>query len=634
TSYLCSPGVGCSGKTMEVEAGRPTWSRPVEFTLAGIGCAVGLGNIWRFPYLCYRSGGGAFLVPYLLMLVLLGIPLLYMELTVGQYLRKGPVHAMANVCPLLKGVGVAMVAISFIMCTYYNVIITWALYYLFSSFQSQLPWQSCNNTWNRANCTDRATNTSTSASTASQQFFNYRVLERTDGVEEPGSLRWELFLLLLLAWILVYLCIFKGVKSTGKVVYFTALFPYVILVALLINNVQLPGAASGIQFFIVPEWEKLLSVEVWINAAAQIFNSIGIGFGSLMAMASYNNFSNSVLKDTLAIAITNSMTSILSGFVIFSALGYMSYLQNIPVSEIAVDGPGLVFVVYPQAFLSMPVAPMWAVFFFFMLLCLGLDSQFAMVEVMITSLLDGYSEPLLSFFRRNELLVLAVCTGMFLLGIPHVMQVGIYVFQLMDHYTAIVSIMFLAFFEVVAICWLYGRSTHTVEMMGRKPGMFFRLCWMVICPVLIAVILVFSVIQFKPARYENYVYPAWAQGIGWLIAMASIIWIPLAALHTLWVLPGSFSEVIRRSVSTRPSTFLPRLSFTQPISKSLQSSVHSLLYSNPSQPAWKGREFSYDLSSPSYSKGRGETHNRQQTKDEIHLNAKPVTHSQMIILTF
>ncbi|XP_026866102.1 sodium- and chloride-dependent GABA transporter ine isoform X2 [Electrophorus electricus] len=485
------------------------------------------------------------------MLVLLGIPLLYMELTVGQYLRKGPVHAMANVCPLLKGVGVAMVAISFIMCTYYNVIITWALYYLFSSFQSQLPWQSCNNTWNRANCTDRATNTSTSASTASQQFFNYRVLERTDGVEEPGSLRWELFLLLLLAWILVYLCIFKGVKSTGKVVYFTALFPYVILVALLINNVQLPGAASGIQFFIVPEWEKLLSVEVWINAAAQIFNSIGIGFGSLMAMASYNNFSNSVLKDTLAIAITNSMTSILSGFVIFSALGYMSYLQNIPVSEIAVDGPGLVFVVYPQAFLSMPVAPMWAVFFFFMLLCLGLDSQFAMVEVMITSLLDGYSEPLLSFFRRNELLVLAVCTGMFLLGIPHVMQVGIYVFQLMDHYTAIVSIMFLAFFEVVAICWLYGvrrLTSNLEEMMGRKPGMFFRLCWMVICPVLIAVILVFSVIQFKPARYENYVYPAWAQGIGWLIAMASIIWIPLAALHTLWVLPGSFSEKLRGSI--------------------------------------------------------------------------------------
>ncbi|XP_017570361.1 sodium- and chloride-dependent GABA transporter ine [Pygocentrus nattereri] len=534
----------------ELEAGRLTWSRQIEFTLAGIGCAVGLGNIWRFPYLCYRSGGGAFLVPYLLMLVLLGIPLLYMELTVGQYLKKGPVHAMTKVCPLLKGVGMATVAISFIMCTYYNVIITWALYYLFSSFQSQLPWQSCNNTWNRPNCTDYAT-TSSSTSTASQQFFNYKMLERTSGVEETGSMRWELFLLLLLAWLLVYLCIFKGVKSTGKVVYFTALFPYVILVALLINNVQLPGAAAGIRFFIVPEWEKLLSVEVWVNAAAQIFNSIGIGFGSLMAMASYNSFNNNVLKDTLAIAITNSLTSILAGFVIFSAFGYMSYLQNIPVSEIAVDGPGLVFVVYPQAFVTMPVAPMWAVFFFFMLLCLGLDSQFAMVEVMVTSLMDSYSKPLLKYLRKKELLVLVVCSAAFLLGIPHVMQVGIYVFQLMDHYTAIVSIMFLAFFEVVAICWFYGvrrLSSNLEEMTGKKPSIFFRVCWILICPLLVTIILVFSVIQFKPARYENYVYPAWAQGIGWVIALASIVWIPLAALHTLWVLPGSLTEKLRKSI--------------------------------------------------------------------------------------
>ncbi|MEQ2187423.1 hypothetical protein GOODEAATRI_004574, partial [Goodea atripinnis] len=269
---------------MDQQPSRPTWSRQIEFTLAGIGCAVGLGNVWRFPYLCYRSGGG---------------------------------------------VGMASVAISFIMCTYYNIVITWALYYLFNSFQSLLPWQSCNNTWNTPNCTDHATNSSYS-STASQEFFKY-------------------------------------------VVYFTALFPYVILIALLINNVQLPGASDGIDFFIVPEWDKLRSVEVWVNAAAQIFNSIGIGFGSLLAMSSYNSFNNNILKDTLFISITNSLTSILAGFVIFSAFGYMSHLQGIPVSQLAVDGPGLVFIVYPQAFASMPVSQLWAFLFFFMLLCLGLD---------------------------------------------------------------------------------------------------------------------------------------------------------------------------------------------------------------------------------------------------------------------
>uniref|UniRef100_UPI001EAED1D7 sodium-dependent serotonin transporter-like n=1 Tax=Oncorhynchus gorbuscha TaxID=8017 RepID=UPI001EAED1D7 len=114
----------------------------------------------------------AFLVPYLLMLLVMGIPLLYMELILGQYMRRGPVHALAKACPLLKGVGLATVAISFIMCTYYNIIITWGLYYLFSSFQSPLPWQSCNNTWNTPNCTDHINpNTSSHSSTASQQFF-------------------------------------------------------------------------------------------------------------------------------------------------------------------------------------------------------------------------------------------------------------------------------------------------------------------------------------------------------------------------------------------------------------------------------------------------------------------------------
>ncbi|KAM6970627.1 sodium- and chloride-dependent GABA transporter 1 [Aplochiton taeniatus] len=446
----------------------------------------------------------------------------------------------------------ATVAISFIMSTYYNVIITWSLYYLFSSFQSPLPWQSCNNTWNIANCTDQATNQSSQSSTASQQFFNYRMLQRTGGVDETGSVRWELLLLLLLAWILIYFCIFKGVKSTGKVVYFTALFPYVILFALLINNVQLPGALEGIRFFIVPVWEKLSSVEVWVNAAAQIFNSIGIGFGSLMAMSSYNSFNNNVLKDTLVIALINSMTSILAGFVIFSAFGYMSYLQGIPVTDLAVDGPGLVFVVYPQAFATMPVAPLWAVLFFFMLLCLGLDSQFAMVEVMVTSLMDGFGRPLMKLLKKKEIVVLVVCCLAFLLGIPHVTQVGIYVFQLMDHYTAIVSIMFLAFFEVVAICWVYGvkrLSDNLEEMTGKRANIFFRVCWMVVSPVLVTVILVFTIIQFKPARYEDYVYPAWAQGVGWVIALASIIWIPLAAVHTLWVLPGSFIQKLKLSIT-------------------------------------------------------------------------------------
>ncbi|XP_020371662.1 sodium- and chloride-dependent GABA transporter 1-like [Rhincodon typus] len=536
------------------QRGSETWSRQLEFTLVCVGYAVGLGNVWRFPYLCYKSGGGAFLIPYLVMLLLCGIPLLLMEFTVGQFTHLGPVHALAKFCPLLKGVGAATVVISFLLCTYYNVIITWALYYLFNSFGSSLPWQSCNNTWNIVeNCTNGFPGNATHLRSASQQFFDYRLLQMSRGIEEIGSIRWELFGLLLLAWIIVYFCIFKGVKSTGKVVYFTAIFPYLILIILLINNVQLPGAKAGILFFLTPIWNKLLEVQVWVNAAAQIFNSIGIGFGTMISMASYNKFNNNVLKDTLIVAVTNSATSIFAGFVVFSAIGYMSHQYNLPVEDIATDGPGLVYVVYPEAFVTMPLAPMWASLFFFMLLCLGVDSQFAMVEVMVTSLMDAWGKNLLYFFKRKEIVVLLICFIAFILGIPNITQGGIYVFQLMDHYTAVVSLMFLAFFEVVAICWFYGvrrLSANYKEMLGAPPNLFFKLCWWVASPLLVTVILVSSIIRYSPARYgKAYTYPPWAEGIGWIVSVCSIIWIPIGAAHTLYTSKGSFIQRLHSSVS-------------------------------------------------------------------------------------
>uniref|UniRef100_A0AAR2J8M0 Transporter n=1 Tax=Pygocentrus nattereri TaxID=42514 RepID=A0AAR2J8M0_PYGNA len=452
---------------------RETWTRRLEFVLASVGYAVGLGNVWRFPYLCYRSGGGAFLIPYIIMLFLCGIPLLFMEYAIGQYTRLGPVHGLAKICPLLKGVGLATVVISFVLATYYNVLMTWALYYFFNSFGSALPWQSCNNTWNVvSNCSTGFPGNATHLQSASQQFFDRKLLEMTSGIEEAGGVRWELFGLLALAWLIIYFCIFKGVKSTGKVVYFTATFPYFMLFALLINNVQLPGAKDGILYFLMPNWSKLLEVQVWVNAAAQIFNSIGIAFGSMISMASYNKYNNNILRDTFLVSLANSATSIIAGFVIFSAIGYMAHIHNLPVDDIATDGPGLVFVVYPEAFSTMPVSRLWAPLFFFMLLCLGLDSE------------------VLRVFKRKELLVLAVCSVGFLLGIPHITRGGIYVFQLMDHYTAVVSLMFLAFFEVLAVTLIFGvkRICVMVEnMLGKRPNLYFRVCWQFLSPILVVV---------------------------------------------------------------------------------------------------------------------------------------------------
>ncbi|XP_062874365.1 sodium- and chloride-dependent GABA transporter ine [Trichomycterus rosablanca] len=528
---------------------RETWSRRLEFLLASIGYAVGLGNVWRFPHLCYRSGGGAFLIPYVIMLFLCGIPLLFMEYAIGQYTRLGPIQALHKICPLLKGVGLATVVISFVLATYYNVLMAWALYYLFNSFTSPFPWQSCNNTWNTPNCSTGFAGNATNMKSSSQQFFDHRLLEITEGIEKAGGIRWELFGLLTLAWIIVFFCIFKGVKSTGKVVYFTATFPYIILFALLINNVQLPGAKDGILYFLMPNWNKLLEVQVWVNAAAQIFNSIGIAFGSMISMASYNKYNNNILKDTFVVSLANSATSILAGFVIFSGIGYMAHIHNLPVDDIATDGPGLVFVVYPEAFSTMPVSQLWAPVFFFMLLCLGLDSEFAMVEVAVTCIMDGFGPKVLRWFKRKELVVLAVCSVGFLFGIPHITRGGIYVFQLMDHYTAVVSLMFLAFFEVLAVTLIFGvkKICLMVESMtGKRPNLYFRVCWQFISPMLVLGILISSIIQYTPARYgKSYSYPLWAEVLGWFISLISIIWIPLGAIHEIWRNKGSFLQRLK-----------------------------------------------------------------------------------------
>ncbi|XP_034397565.1 sodium- and chloride-dependent GABA transporter ine isoform X1 [Cyclopterus lumpus] len=539
-------------RAVDAEAQRPTWSGRLDFILASVGYAVGLGNVWRFPYLCYSSGGGAFVVPYLIMVLLCGTPLLFMEFSIGQYTRLGPVHALTKICPLLKGVGVATVVISFVFSTYYNVLMSWTLYYFFNSFGATLPWTSCNNTWNAVgNCSSGFPSNSTHLQSASQQFFDHKLLQKTSGIEEAGGIRWELFGYLILSWVIVYLCIFKGVKSTGKVVYFTAIFPYFILFALLINNVQLPGAKNGILYFVTPVWSKLFEVKVWVNAAAQVFNSIGIAFGSMISMASYNKFNNNILRDALIVSFTNSFTSILAGFVIFSAIGYMAHIHNLPVENIATDGPGLVFVVYPEVLSTMPFFQLWAPLFFFMLLCLGLDSQFATVEVAITFIKDEFGPQVLHFLKREELLTLVMCIVGFILGIPHVTKGGIFVFQLMDHHTAVVSLVFLAFFEVVAVCWIFGvpRVCLMVErMQGKTPNIYFRVCWQLICPLLVLSILISSIVYYTPAHYGKYTYPAWAEGVGWAVSLVSIVWIPLGAIHEVSSHKGSLLQRIKTAM--------------------------------------------------------------------------------------
>ncbi|XP_035217172.1 sodium-dependent dopamine transporter-like isoform X1 [Stegodyphus dumicola] len=561
---VCGQEVARSSNGLE----RETWSKKADFLLSVIGFAVDLANVWRFPYLCYKNGGGAFLIPYIIMLAVGGIPLFFMELALGQYNRKGAITCWGRIVPLFKGVGYAVVLIAFYVDFYYNIIIAWSLHFFVASFNSVLPWTTCDNAWNTNLCRqissteDVVNGTGTEMNGTSlealgiqntvartspaEEYFNRAVLElhQSSGIDNLGNVKWDLSLCLLAVYVICYFSLWKGISTSGKVVWFTALFPYVVLLVLLVRGCTLPGAAEGIKFYLTPDFSALADPNVWVDAATQVFYSLGPGFGVLLAFASYNKFHNNVYRDALLTSAVNSATSFLSGFVIFSVLGYMAHKAHVEVKDVATEGPGLVFIVYPEAIATMPGSSFWSVMFFLMLLTLGLDSSFGGSEAIITALSDEY--PLLK--NHRELFVAILFTFYFLVGLPSCTQGGAYVVALLDRYSAGYSILFAVFFEAIAVSWIYGIgrfSADIKEMLGFEVGKWWKFCWVLMAPLFIMLIIVYGLTSYEPLSYEEYQYPMWANLFGMALAASSVLCIPFVAVGKLLTTPGTFSERLR-----------------------------------------------------------------------------------------
>ncbi|XP_048844352.1 sodium- and chloride-dependent glycine transporter 1 [Brienomyrus brachyistius] len=545
---------------------RGNWGNQIEFVLTSVGYAVGLGNVWRFPYLCYRNGGGAFMFPYFIMLVFCGIPLFFLELSFGQFASLGCLGVW-KVSPMFKGVGYGMMVVSTYIGIYYNVVICLAFYYFFMSMTNLLPWTYCNNAWNTPDCSGVAgtgrpsANASLANITAtasgvvssitelvnrtkrtspSEEYWRYYVLNVSDDIGNFGEVRLPILGCLAISWIVVFLCLIRGVKSSGKVVYFTATFPYVVLTILFIRGITLEGAINGIKYYLTPQWQKILDAKVWGDAASQIFYSLGCAWGGLITMASYNKFHNNCYRDSIIISVTNCGTSVYAGFVIFSILGFMAHHLGVDVSEVADHGPGLAFVAYPEALTLLPVSPLWSLLFFFMLILLGLGTQFCLLETLVTAIVDEIGSDWI--IKNKTVVTLGVAIMGFLLGVPLTTRAGIYWLLLMDNYAASFSLVIISCIMCICIMYVYGHRSYfkDVEMMlGFPPPIFFRICWRFISPVIITFILIFTVIQYKPITYNEYVFPDWSLVIGFCMAVSSVICIPLYGIYKVATSEGA-----------------------------------------------------------------------------------------------
>ena len=546
--------VGTKEKGEEPE--RQQWDNPVEFLLSCISMSVGLGNVWRFPFTAYNNGGGAFLIPYVLVLIFVGRPLYLLELALGQFSSSGSVRVW-DMVPAFGGIGYGQVVATGCVTTYYCSLIGLSIYYLGLSCYPTLPWTQCNENLGYPNqvCVGSEVNksdlvscfgpnetmlnssicvrvpeqadevdsnsTNVTVISSAEQFFRFEVLKEkkdiSDGLGLPSP---PLVGCLAVCWLLIYLSLRKGVSSSGKVAYFTAIFPYVVMLIMLVRGLTLEGASDGLYFFFNPQWEKLADLKVWYAAVTQSFFSLSVGFGTLTTYASYNKFRHNTSRDALIISFADTATSLLAGTIIFSILGHLAHNLGVKVEDVVKSGAGLAFVSYPEVLAKFSFAPqLFAVLFFLMLITLGLGSAIGLFSAVTTTICDSFPD-------TNRKSIIKVCCLIGLaIGIFYVTPGGQTMLDLVDYYGGTLLILALASLEVIAISWIYGTNVLTRDfnfMLDTKLSIYFRFCWGIFCPILLP--LLFFYVMFTQAGVPD--IPPIAQVFGWTIAILGILIVP------------------------------------------------------------------------------------------------------------
>uniref|UniRef100_A0A4W4F0L0 Transporter n=1 Tax=Electrophorus electricus TaxID=8005 RepID=A0A4W4F0L0_ELEEL len=531
-----------------LDAGRDGWDSKVEYFLAQVGFSVGLGNVWRFPYLCHQNGGGAFLLLYVLLMVLVGVPLFFLELAAGQSIRQGSIGVWRHISPKLVGIGYSSCVVCFFVALYYNVIIGWSIFYLMNSFKNPLPWEQCPKEGN-------TTVPECSASSATSYFWFRKALDVSDSIEETGEFNPVITGCLAAAWLIVCLAMYKGIKSSGKVMYFSSIFPYVVLLCFLIRGLMLDGAAEGVKYMIYPRLELWRDVQVWRQAATQVFFALGLGFGSVIAYSSYNPRNNNCHRDAITVATINFLTSVLASLVVFAVLGFRAKtissgsrsgstslrMNNLIYDHLflalsqGVEGTGLAFIAFTEAMTRFPASPFWSALFFLMLLNLGLSTMFGTMAGILTPLTDTFTK------LRKHKLCFTVCSCVlgFVIGLLFTQRCGNYFVVMFDDYSATLPLIIVVVFQTWSVAWVYGADRFLADirqMLGRPVSVVYKYLWKYVCLLAMLGLLGASLLNMTIIRPQ---YTAWNRDKAAEVKLAYPTWalVVLSSLIIISVLP-------------------------------------------------------------------------------------------------
>ena len=481
---------------------REKWSSRSTFILAAIGSAVGLGNAWRFPGLAAKHGGGAFLFVYLLAMLVLGIPMLMMEIAIGRRTRQGTPGGMRALNKKAEPVGWVAVANGFFISIYYAVVFAWVILMFFNSHKFA----------------------AFTGDSASAKGLWMDLIKTTGTTAGYGTIAWPALVCLLIAWAVCYLCIRKGTSSVGKVVKYTVALPVVCLVILAVRGFSMDGAMTGLARFLVPDWSKLADSTLWVDAIGQVFYSLSVAMAIMVAYGSFLNSKSNIAVDSIIIAFSDMLISVLAGIVMFTTMAGVGMLDSMSASGISTA-----FIIYPQAIVNLTNVPwlnaVFAYVFYFCLITLAVDSLFSIVEGVSTAISD-------KFKINKRKTTLTLCVVEVFLGLIFVTGAGLAWLDIVDNFINSYTLILTGIFEVIVVGWCFKTSKvlDAVNLNTDKfkmPAWWFGFSIKFVAPVVLSLLFIWNVVTLFSGggiygAADGYSLTANIIG-GWLIMGLSLV---------------------------------------------------------------------------------------------------------------
>ncbi len=485
----------------EQDKHRGAFSSRRVFILAAIGSAVGLGNIWRFPYVAYENGGGAFVIPYLIALLTAGLPFLLLDYGLGHRFRGSAPLSFRRASRRAEALGWWQVAICFVIAVYYAAVIAWALRYTMFSF-------------------DKAWGDDPEAflfGTYLQAGDPGVTLDFVAGVLIPLVVVW------LAVLVVMALGVEKGIGATA-VIFIPVLF--LAFIALVISALTLPGASDGLDALFAPDWDALGETGVWVAAFGQIFFSLSVGFGIMITYASYVGRRTDMTGSGLVVGFSNSGFELLAGIGVFAALGFMAGTAGTSVDKVATEGLGLAFVAFPVIINEAPAGALIGVLFFGSLVLAGVTSLISVIEVVISAVRDKFEMTRIG--ASMAVGVPAALLSIILLGTTS----GVYVLDIIDHFINRFGILLVAVVSMVLVTWVFRKTDLLRDHLNRDGSVHLGRWWLaligVVTPLALTGILIKEFVDNLREPYGG--YPGWMLNTwGWGMAVLVLVLGLLAA---------------------------------------------------------------------------------------------------------